>query len=358
MNDDTQNKRITSFFEFWPGWAMYLPVAVQWVVLSLRYQSVTLPFLANPKLHLSGMVGARKTDLMDQATGKAAAAILPYICHKVDGNSADAQAESCIAAAQEKGITLPFVCKPNIGCRGVGVKLIETKDELVNVIKTYPKGAELLCQKLASYESEAGIFYVKNPKTGEPEIPSMTFKILPRVTGDGKRTLGELIESDPRAGKLKFLYEQRHKDDWNRVPKKGESVRLVFSASHSKGAIFIDACDQVTPELTKAIHEIMSDIPDFYYGRLDVKFKDHESLKAGKNLQIVEINGASSESIHIWDKDTKFPEALRALLWQYRTLFHIGAHHRNQGQKPPRLKTFLDSWQTERNLTRHYPLTD
>lgn len=353
-----EKKHVTSFFEFWPGWVMYFPVGLQWIILSIRYGSLTLPFLANPSLRLSGMVGVGKTELMSQATDKAKEVILPYICHKVSDISAKEQAIDCIEKAKKIAIHLPFACKPNIGCRGVGVKLIETQDQLENVIKTYPKGADLLCQKLASFESEVGIFYVKNPETGTCNIPSMTQKILPRVIGDGTRTLGELISQDPRAGKLKFLYEKRHKKNWDYIPEEGENIRLVFSASHSKGAIFIDARDHITPELTDAISEIMKGLPNFYYGRLDVKFKDLNTLKQGKNLEVVEINGASAESIHIWDKDAKFIDAINALLWQYRTLFKLGAYQRSQGKKPPKLSEFLNAWKSERNLTREYPLTD
>jgi len=337
---------------------MYFPVVLQWIVLSVRYRSMTLPFLANPSLHLSGMVGMAKTDLMNQATGKAAEAILPWIKFDVNKQDPQNQTQHCIDMAAEHGITMPFASKPDIGCRGVGVKLVETAEQMEQIIASYPVGATLLCQKLASYEAEAGIFYVKNPQTGQCDIPSMTIKTLPRVVGDGVHTLGQLIEQDPRAGKLKFLYEARHESGWDRIPEDGEAVRLVFSASHSKGAIFTDARAHVTPALTKAIDEIMQGLPNFYYGRLDVKFKDLESLKKGRTLEVVEINGASSESIHIWDKDTKFKDAIKALLWQYQTLFRIGAHHRKHGRTPPTLKEFFQSWRIERNLTRHYPLTD
>ncbi len=358
MNMDGETPRSTSFFEFWPSWIMYFPVGLQWISLALRYRSLTLPFLANPSLHLSGMVGVPKTDLMNQATGKAADVILPWVAFNVDETPAVDQAKRLIDLAAEKDITLPFAGKPDIGCRGVGVKLVETAEQMENIIASYPAGATLLCQKLASYEAEVGIFYVKNPQTEECIIPSMTIKTLPRVVGDGVHTLGQLIEQDPRAGQLKFLYEARHKDNWNRVLTKGETIRLVFSASHSKGAIFTDARDHVTPALMQEINEIMRGFPNFYYGRLDVKFKDLESLKEGRNLEIVEINGASAESIHIWDKDTKFGDAIKALLWQYRTLYQIGSYHRDHGKIPPSLKDFFQSWKLERHLTRHYPLTD
>lgn len=358
MTAKVQNTKTVSFFEFWPGWIMYAPVFLQWMFLALRYQSLTLPFLANPSLKLAGMVGVAKTDLMKQATGKAKEVILPWIHHEVDDRSANEQATICLKKAKDKQIELPLVCKPDIGCRGVGVKLVETQNQLENIIARYPVGATLICQKLASYEDEVGIFFVKDPQTGVVEMPSMTIKVLPRVTGDGVQTVGQLIEHDSRAGQLKFLYHERHKDKWGHIPAAGEDIRLVFSASHSKGAIFTNACEHVTPALMKAIDEIMQGFPDFYYGRLDVKFSNLESLKSGENLELIEVNGASAESIHIWDKDTKFFDAIKALLWQYSTLYRIGAYHRSQGKKPPTLTEFLQGWQTERRLTRHYPPTD
>lgn len=352
-------ERSLSFFEFWPAWLMYIPVGLQWLALSLRYRSLTVPFLANPSLTLSGMVGVPKSELMKQAKGVCAQTILPWIVVQVDAKETPRhQALTCISKAEKQGIYLPFVCKPDIGCRGVGVKYVETLEQLAEIITSYPPDAPLLCQKLASWEPEVGIFYVKNPATGESRIVSMASKSLPKVIGDGQRTLKELIANSPRAGRLKHLYYERHKETWDSIPKKDEVVRLVFSASHSKGAIFRDACQAITPALTQAISTIMHDLPDFYYGRLDVKFSDLDSLKQGQNLEIVEINAASSEALHIWDKDARLLEAIQTLLWQYRMLFKIGAYHRHQGKKPPKLRTFIQHWLKERRLSKYYPLTD
>lgn len=351
-------KRNVSFFEFWPAWVMYFPAGVQWLFLSVWYRSFTLPFLANPFLTLSGMVGVPKSELMAQATGLCRDTILPWIRHTVDDRSPHTQAMECVRQAARQGIDFPFVCKPDIGCRGIGVKLVRDVEQLSKIIQCYPSGAALICQKLASWEAEVGIFYVKNPATQQAEITSLTFKHIPKVTGDGIRTLGQLVQKDERAGLLQHLYYKRHEARWNDIPSKGEVVSLVFSAAHSKGAVFLDAREHITPQLTKAVSDIMAGLPDFYYGRLDVKYSSLENLKAGKTLEIVEINGASAESIHVWDKDAKFFEAICTLLWQYRILFRIGAYHRKRGMKPPTLRTFLKHWRLEKNLSKHYPLTD
>jgi len=102
----------------------------------------------------------------------------------------------------------------------------------------------------------------------------------------------------------------------------------------------------------------MDDLPNFYYGRLDVKYAVLASLQKGETLEIVEINAASAESTHIWDRNTKFSTAVKTLLWQYRTLFKLGAFHRKNGRIPPSLKTFLHHWRIERNLGKYYPFTD
>ncbi|MDT8451995.1 MAG: D-alanine--D-alanine ligase [Gammaproteobacteria bacterium] len=348
----------TSWFEFWPTWVMYSPVAVQWLLLALCYRSLTLPLLANPRLPLAGMVGGSKHELMEQAQGQCRDAILPWVCFTVNSESVETQAARCLLQVVAEKITLPFVCKPDVGCRGAGVKLIETQQQLHHVIASYPVGSAFLCQTLSTWEPEAGIFYVRNPETDENEIVSMTFKYSPHVVGDGSSTVQQLVAQNERAGQLQHLYQSRHHQRWQQVLKQGEKLRLVFSASHCRGAVFRDARSLITPTLTQTIHRMMSDLPEFYYGRLDVKFSDIDALKNGRNIEIVEINGASSESIHIWDKDARFSEAISTLLWQYRTLFKMGAYHRRQGMKPPGLRKLITHWLHERRLTRSYPETD
>lgn len=355
---ELDSKKQTSFFEFWPGWIMYFPVVIQWLVLTVRYRSLTVPFIANPNLTLSGMVGVPKSELLGQANGICKDTILPWSVFRINDSDPTLQANIWIKDLSTKQIKLPFVCKPDIGCRGSGVKLIKTVNQLSKIIKQYPVETSLMCQRLSSYESEVGIFFVKYPHDKIGEIVSLTAKYLPKVTGDGKTKLKDLIKNDERAGQLIHLFEKRFKDSWELVPNNGEEVCLVFSASHSKGAVFRDATKYITPELTKKINEIMNGLPQFYYGRLDVKYSDLENLQKGKNLEIIEINAASSESTQIWDRNAKFSYAIRMLLWQYRTLFKLGSINRNKGYKPPSINKFIKHLKVERNLSKYYPNTD
>jgi hypothetical protein len=348
----------TSFFEFWPSKLMYAPVAIQWLVLSIRHASLTLPLLANPRLNLAGMVGVTKSELMEQAQGLCHDSILAWKKFMTTDLPADTQAKQWSTEVEKIGIHYPFVCKPDIGCRGSGVKLVQNEVELASVIKSYPINTSLLIQKLASYESEAGIFFVKLPHQDQGQVVSLTFKHSPSVIGDGQHTLKELLQKDFRAKDLLHLYQNRHQDNWNKILKNGEKLNLIFSASHCQGAVFEDARQHVTSELTNYINTLMSGLPDFYYGRLDVKFSTLEKLKKGKTIEIIEINGASAESIHIWDKKTKFLDAIKTLLWQYRTLFKLGAYHRSHGYKTPGIKKLYKHWRIEKQLAKYYPDTD
>lgn len=347
-----------SFFEFWPTWLMYLPVAGLWILLALRHRSLTLPLLANPKIKLSGMVGASKSHLFYLFHDTRQPWVLPWASHTVTNGSIDSQVQLLMEAMRQRSFSFPVVAKPEIGCRGAGVKLIKDEHELCRYLQVFPQGAALLIQKLATWEPEAGIFYVRYPGEKQGRIMSMAFKYTPYVIGDGVSTLRQLVEADPRASQVSHLYFARLQNQLESVIEKGQSFRLLFSASHCRGAVFRDASEHITEALTRRLDEILGHLPEFHYGRLDVKYRCLDSLRRGENLEIVEINGASSESLHIWDRQARFLDAIKALLTQYRHLFAIGAINRKRGYETPGVMSFWRAWRLEKQLTRQYPPND
>ena len=46
--------------EILPKWAFTLPLVLQWLWLSLRYRSLTLPSCVNPSIETGGLVGESK----------------------------------------------------------------------------------------------------------------------------------------------------------------------------------------------------------------------------------------------------------------------------------------------------------
>ena len=142
---------------------------------------------------------------------------MPWITYTVSEISEREQAEVLAPRLADSDPRFPLVVKPNIGCRDAGVKLLKAQAELEACLASYPAGAELQFQQLSQWEAEAGIFYVRFPGEKHGRITSLALKYTPFVTGDGQRTLGELVAADPRAGQLLHLYRRRHSQNWESV---------------------------------------------------------------------------------------------------------------------------------------------
>ena len=107
-----------------------------------------------------------------------------------------------------------------------------------------------------------------------------------------------------------------------------------------------------------AFEGIARALPEFHFGRFDIRFERFADLQAGHGFTIVEVNGAGAESTHIWDRRTTLVQAWRDLMRQYRWLFSIGAANRARGFKPMALAQFISDYKREKLLTPLYPATD
>ncbi|MDE3122620.1 MAG: hypothetical protein KGK00_12660 [Paracoccaceae bacterium] len=320
-------------FELWPARFFYIPMIIQWGYLALRYRSITLPTLANPGMEAGGLVGESKFDILSQLGREGKNWVAPYTSFSVGTASGTPSADlpQALAALETAGIEFPFVAKPDIGCRGAGVRIVRTVADLDHYLTNFPRRERIIFQKLITARNEAGIFYIRAPGEPKGRIVSVTLKLFPEVVGDGVSTLEELIEADPRAGKIKDIYLARHGSQRDRVLDKGEIFPLVFTGNHCRGAIFQDGRQHITPEMEARFDAISQGMPEFYFGRFDVRYDSLDDLKAGKNFWLIEVNGAGSEATHIWDKSTKLRDAYEFLFFQQRTLFEFGDANRARG---------------------------
>ena len=350
-----------SFFEFWPMWAFYPPVMLYAAWLMLRFRGPLLPTVANPSFPGGGFYGESKAEILALATRHVPEWVAPFIrLQRQDAPAGDAVSErdAALAALAAANLSLPVVAKPDLGCRGAGVKLVRTPADLLAYIDGFPRGAAFLLQRLVPHEGEAGIFYCRRPGEQRGRIVSITLKYFPHVTGDGCRTLRELILADPRAGRLPHLYLRRHTARLSEVLPAGESIRLAFAGSHSRGAIFRNGTHLVTPAMEARFDAIAQAMPEFHFGRFDVRFEDFGEVQRGEGFTSLEVNGAGAESTHIWDRRTGLLQAWRDLMRQYRWLFEIGAANRARGFKPMSLAAFMRDYRREKLLTPQYPATD
>lgn len=349
---------VVSRYEFWPTWFFYAPVVAQSLWHSIKYRSISLPLIANPSIWLSGMVGESKKDILNLAGKEANKWILPFNTLRKNSSSIDVQLRDALEAMEQAKLHFPVVAKPDKGCRGAGVRLVHNQEQLVDYIQRFPEGADYLLQKKSDFDAEVGVFYMRYPGEKKGQVFSITLKYAPYVKGDGVKTLEQLIDSDERAGQLSHIYKDRHKGQLGRVIPKNVDFRLAFAGSHSRGSIFKNGNEYISQPLTEKLDAIFDDFDGFYYGRLDIKFKNIESLMAGEDFQIIEINGASSEATHIWDSKTPLKEIFSTLLFQYRSLYEIGHLQKKAGHKPPSLMTLFKALAEEKALVKQYPSTD
>jgi hypothetical protein len=149
---------------------------------------------------------------------------------------------------------------------------------------------------------------------------------------------------------------KRHTRQADRVLARGEEFPLVFVGNHCKGAIFRNGAQLLTPAMQQRFDGIAREIPDFHFGRFDVRFRSIEGLQRGDDFSIIEFNGAGSEATHIWDRDTTLWEAYRVLREQLRLLFEIGSVNRTRGLKPIPPLALIGLYLKERRLMRCYPV--
>ena len=210
-------------------------------------------------------------------------------------------------------------------------------------------------QRYAAGQHEAGIFYFRFPGKGRGQIFSITEKIFPTITGDGVRTVEELIRADSRAALIARTYLRRFAHRRNEILSVGEVLKLVETGNHAQGCIFRDGGHLRTDALERVIENISRKVPGFYIGRYDIRYENEEDFKQGRNFQIVELNGATSEATNIYDARNSLISAYRTLFRQWKLVFAIGAANRARGCRPSPLRTLWREWRQYSAAAVSYP---
>ncbi len=318
-------RRMTRW-EFWPMWFFYPPVVAYIVWLAVKHRSLSVLTAVNPGLPAGGVVGESKAEILESL-----ARAQEHVARaaKLD---ASLVVESRVARAQqflqETGCDYPVVLKPDAGQRGSGVLIARSEDQMRRYLEQIR--VDCLIQEYVGGE-EFGIFYYRFPRESKGHIFSITRKVFPRVVGDGNKNLERLILEDPRAVCMARFYLEKNSQRLFEVPAAGESVQLVEIGSHCRGTVFFDGSELATPPLCELIDRISQCFEGFYFGRYDVRVPSEADLRAGRNLKVIELNGATSEATSIYDPAHGLWTAYRTLFRQWRILFEIAAENRRLG---------------------------
>ncbi|MBC7710157.1 MAG: VTT domain-containing protein [Rhizobacter sp.] len=328
--------RLVCWFERLPAWLFYAPVALMWLMLSLRYRSFTLPTAANPSFECGGLVGESKNQAMLQVSPAAATWFAPQVLltRSLLSHGSAEDLQTALRALETAELTFPMVAKPDRGHQGHGVQPIHCVAELLNYIDAFPRGESIVLQKLITLQQEAGVFYVRLPGERLGHIFSMNLSAPAQVVGNGVSSLRQLIHASPLVARCRALQLAAQHDRLDSIPGAREVVVLAFARSLRLGATLSDGRQFVTPALLARFDEIADGINDFCFGRFDVRFDRLDEFQKGQNFQIVEVNGVGAEANHIWDANTTLRNAYKTLFAQYKLAFHIGHLNRQRGCQP------------------------
>jgi len=296
----------------------YLYIGIHLMSTALAFSKGLNPFhivLANPTFPLGGLSAASKIEVLDHF--KTADQYLPQVLipHKLSFKERKDVALSFI----EK-VSLPVIAKPDRGVVGIGVIRIDSVKKLDEILEIMP--CDYMLQEYCDFPLEYAIFFCKFPNKEKGNVVSLTQKLIPFVTGDGSKTVSDLIELNPviKFNKNNLVTHARNLDY---IPKSGEMYPILVQASHTYGCVFKDRNHESTPEMEEWINEMCSAESEFYFGRFDMKIKNKDSLKTGKGAKICELNGCWSEPAHIYDDDHNFSFAAKEMYRSYARAYKI-----------------------------------
>lgn len=335
-----------------PKWLICVPLTLQWLYLAICYKSLTLPTAANPAITSGGLVGEGKLEYF-QGMGPLARAATALYC--AVSTTPPPLAAALRETLRTAGIDFPLIAKPDLGLCGYGVQRVNDMQQLLDYLAAFPGGETVVLQQYLPQEGEAGIFYVRDPCSGDSRLIGLTLRYFPRVTGDGRQTLTQLVAADPRASRLVTAPRHRGSHDGHRVPAAGELVRLATVGSTRVGGLYLDGGVHITPQLTGAIDGIAGDMPMFNFGRFDVRFDSLAELRAGRGFTIMEVNGAGSEAIQAWDPACGMLAGFRMIFEKQRLAFAVGNIMRRAGFQPIGVFALLRLNRRQQRLIAAYP---
>jgi hypothetical protein len=324
----------------------YAPIIPYWLYLSLREKSFTFWDATNPAILRSGNGIESKYDTIQ---------LIPEDYRpKTVLAKKDINFDLLLDEIENAGITFPLIAKPDIGFRGLLVEKIADKTALKDYIKQY--ALDFLIQELITYPNEIGVFYHRLPHASKGAITSITIKEFLTVIGDGTSTIEELISKDNRA-KLYIDYIIKTGIVLKQVPKESEQIRLLNIGNHCKGARFVNGNHLIDDVLLTVFDDINKQIPNWYYGRLDIRFKSLEALKQGKYFKILEINGVISEPTHIYDAantDMTYFKAVKTIKDHWKIVHQIARYNITTHKlDTPKLNTALKEIKALKKYTKN-----
>jgi hypothetical protein len=309
-------------FEFFGKTKKYLPISIFAFYQALKIQSFNWISYINPTIYKSGLFGHSKNYLLNQLPQEV---ILKSVFIKKK-----TLVSVVIKMIHNKELTFPLVVKPDCLYNGIGIQKIENIKELT---KKYDGNYDLLIQEFASYKKEYALFYIRFPEDTNGKIISLIEKEFMQFVGNGILTLAEIINNHPRGWlyikKLTEIYSEKKLQS---IPKHNEIILAGFIGSHHRGVLFHNKLSKITKKMSQTFDTLTKNIPEFYYGRYDIMADSILEIEHG-NFEILELNGALGEPVHVYDSKTTIREGYSVLFEYWSIMKKIARQNMKRGIK-------------------------
>jgi hypothetical protein len=314
-------------------------VGIQLMSTALAFSRGLTPsqiIFSNPSLPYGGLSIASKTKILDRFKS-----CRQYLQQQLIPIHMSLDDRNALAQSFLENTNFPVIAKPDRGVVGIGVRKIESKADLDEILRIMP--SDYMLQEYCDYPLEYGIFFCKFPGQPRGSVVSLTEKITPVVYGDGDSSVRQLVDRSPG-----FTYNKdaliSHARNLEYIPPKGERYQVIVQGSHTYGSIFKDRNDRINPQLENWLNDLCSVDEEFYFGRFDMKVKDRDALSRGEGIKIVELNGCWSEPIPIYDDRHSLLFAVKELYLSYSRAYRIARLNKKRLRMKTSLKELLSAY--------------
>ena len=320
-------------WEYWPIYVFNLPVLGIWIWNAIRSRDFFFFTLTNPGIETGGFFGESKSAILDHIPDE-----FKPITVLVKANTSAGELSQLL---ENSRLVFPLIAKPEVGERGWLISKIYSLEELQSYLVDHP--IDIILQTYVDYPLELSIMVYQTPDGKESAVTSICEKHFLQIKGDGRSTLGELIMAQDRAI---LQYEKligKFGHQWNDIVPTGEVRILEPIGNHCRGTMFLDRNQRINPTITTRMLSLLKTMPGVYYGRFDMRVASWESFETGKDIMVLEFNGASSDPAHIYQPGYSLLKAYRDIGYHWKVMYRIARQNRSFGHPPVTFKKIISA---------------
>lgn len=324
---------------YWVSKLFYYQSVMYGFLLTCRFFSATFFSAINPGLRFGGMFDDRKSDSYKLIEDTFLPKTIVFNNQKNEIDDID-----------KAGLQFPLILKPDIGFKGFMVAKVDNQQQLTEMLPKF-ENKTVLVQEYISFEKEYSILIYRLPKSKVIGVTSFIEKTYPAVEGDGQRTLAALIDSADNPFLKKEWIKQRHSDSLQKVLAIGEKQRIDDIGNYSRGAAFHSLNHLIDGDLHEWANRLMQHIKGIDFCRVDLKADSIEDLLKNEFL-IIEVNGAKSEPLHIYDERFSYLEIVKDIHKHWKIVKTIVKQRLAMAYGLPPFIEGFRSWWAAHNLVK------